>query len=314
MTSKISLAYYDLAILLDAGMPLLRSLETIQDGVRGKLGSAFSGLVTGISQAKTLPETMTEYPDVFKPLDVAIVQAADTSGNLSASFKMLSNWYQLTNRMANKIFSGMLLPVLVINIAAFVSRLPAFLLGRIGATDYIMEVIGTLAILYVPVSIILGIVYLTPKTGQLRLQLDRLVLWIPLLRKAIRQLAIGRYCCGFAMLFKAGVPITSCTEKAADLTGNAVIGSLFKPGALAARSGRPASEGFSDKLPREFLQLWRVGEESGELDKTVERLGDAATDRAEFLLQQLVTWVPRLAYFLVCIIIVMKIFRAAGYR
>ncbi len=312
MISKISLAYYDLAILLDAGMPLIRSLETVKDGVRGKLGIAFSGLVAGVSHARTLPETMAQYPAVFEPLDIAIVQAADTSGNLPASFKMLSNWYQFTNRLTNKIFSGMLLPIVVINIAAFVSPLPAFLLGSIGTTGYIKEVIATLAILYVPVSIILGIICLTPKTGPLRLQLDRLVLLVPLLRKAVRQLAISRYCRGFAMLFKAGVPITNCTEKAADLTGNAVIGGFFKPGALAARSGRPASQGFSNQLPREFLQLWRVGEESGELDKVVEKLGDAATDRAEFLFQQLATWLPRLAYFLVCIIIAFKIIQLAG--
>ena len=55
MISKISLAYYDLAILLDAGMPLIRSLETVKDGVRGKLGIAFSGLVAGVSHARTLP-------------------------------------------------------------------------------------------------------------------------------------------------------------------------------------------------------------------------------------------------------------------
>ncbi|MFC1677170.1 type II secretion system F family protein [Planctomycetota bacterium] len=314
MISKISLVYYDLAILLDAGMPLIRSLETVEAGVRGKLGKAFSGLVAGVSQAKTLPETMAQYPAVFKPLDVAIVQAADTSGNLPASFKMLSNWYQLTNRLANKIFSGMLLPIVVINIAAFVSPLPAFILGRIGTTGYLIDVIRTLAILYVPLSVILGIIFLTPKTGPLRLLLDRLVLWVPLLRKAIRELAIGRYCRGFGMLYKAGVPITICTEKAADLTGNAVIGSFFKGGAVAAKAGSPASEGFSNQLDSKFLQLWRVGEESGELDKVIEKLGDAATDRAEFLFQQLATWLPRLAYFLVCIIIIMKIFGAAAYR
>jgi type II secretory pathway component PulF len=114
------------------------------------------------------------------------------------------------------------------------------------------------------------------------------------------------------MLYKAGVPITQCAETSPSLTGNIVIAELFQGGADSAQTGEPVSNGFSDRLPIELLDLWHIGEESGELDSVTKRLADMYADKAELLLTEFSKWLPKLAYFIVCIIMVIQIFKGYG--
>jgi type IV pilus assembly protein PilC len=142
--------------------------------------------------------------------------------------------------------------------------------------------------------------------------MDALVLKIPVLGQALRKIAIGRYCWAFYMLYKAGVPIIQCAQQAIDVTGNVVVSDLLKGGAESARAGNMVCEGFSPELPADFLNLWRIGEETGELDSCVKRLADNTSEGAERLFDEFTQWLPRLIYFLICVMLVILILRAAA--
>ncbi|MFB0525187.1 MAG: type II secretion system F family protein, partial [Phycisphaerae bacterium] len=118
MTKKLAVAYYNLSIMLDAGMPLLRSLDTTAAGLKGNLKNAFSVLAKRASAGDSLAETMRKHPWVFAPLDVMLVEVAEMSGNLPQSLKHLSQWYEFCNRLKHIIISGLLLPAVIITIAA----------------------------------------------------------------------------------------------------------------------------------------------------------------------------------------------------
>ena len=83
-------------------------------------------------------------------------------------------------------------------------------------------------------------------------------------------------------------------------------------GAASATAGSPISEGFSKKLPAEFLELWRAGEETGRIDETAKRLADNYAAGAEFWFSQWAIWLPRVVYFIVCGIIAFAILMALG--
>jgi len=57
--------------------------------------------------------------------------------------------------------------------------------------------------------------------------------------------------------------------------------------------------------------IWRVGEETGELDNAAERLADSTADRAELMFTELSQWLPRVVYLLVCLLMVK--FILSGY-
>ncbi|MHC4284253.1 MAG: type II secretion system F family protein, partial [Planctomycetota bacterium] len=210
MTKKLATVYHNLSIMLDAGIPLQQALNTTASGLKGKSRKTFSALAKGVSAGNGLAETMSKHSNIFATLDVMLVEAADTSGNLPEAMKMLSQWYDFMNRLKNKLISGLILPLAVLHIAAFVGPLPFLFLGGINEAGYVIQVAKILALFYIPMVLILAILQVMPRTGKLRRFMDALVLRIPVLGKALRKIAIGRYCWAFYMLYKAGVPIIQC--------------------------------------------------------------------------------------------------------
>lgn len=312
MANKLATAYHNLSIMLEAGIPVQRALNTIAAGLKGELRKTFLNLVKGVSAGNCLAETMSKYPNVFATLDVMLVDAADTSGNLSESLKLLSEWYDFSNRLKNRLISGLMLPLVVIHIAALVGPLPYLFMGIINVAGYIIKVAITLALFYIPLSIILATLHLMPNTGTIRRFLDFVVLKIPILGLAVRQLALSRYCRAFNMLYKAGIPIIQCAQQAPGVTGNVIVADVVKGGAESAQAGNMVWEGFSPKLPADFLNIWRIGEETGELDNSIKRLADNTTENAEQLFSEFVQWLPRIIYWLICAVIVIQILTAAS--
>jgi type II secretory pathway component PulF len=308
VATGIALAYYNLATMLDAGVPTQRSLNVVASGLEDRLQRAFMELAEAVAKGNTLAETMTGSPAVFGPLDVMIVRAAEKSGSLPESLSLLSKWYEFSARIRKRIFSGLLLPIFLIHLTAIFAPLPGFLLGGWNIWDYLTEVAIILSLFYVP-TVAVVIVRMMPRTSPLQGLLDQLMLKIPVLSPAVFRLALSRYCWVFHMLTKAGLPITDCAEMAAASTGNVVVAELFRPGTASARAGNPVSAGFSAQLPVELVSIWRIGEETGELDNVTKRLAESNGQAAEFLFGEVAQWFPRLIYVLVSILIIAYIFR-----
>lgn len=176
-----------------------------------------------------------------------LVEVAEISGKLPQSLKLLSQWYEFCDRLKHILISGLLLPATIITIAAPIFPLPYLILGQITFVKYFLQVLGTLAMFYIPAATIIAIYRLIPNTGLLRRILDTLIIKFPGLGQAIRQLALSRYCQTFNMLYEAGIPITKCAQKAAGITGNTVMADLLKGGAIRAT-------GWKDGLGRLFQE------------------------------------------------------------
>ena len=312
MRNKFAIIYHDFGVLLDAGLPILKSLDIIGEGLRGHMKKTFSDISNSVSQGNSFADSMAEYPKVFARLDVMLVKSAELSGELPNCFKMLSNWYEFRNRIKGILISGLILPLVVFHIMVFIVPLPSMVLGKISTTEYMMQIAKVLGLLYLLIGITLAVYHSVPNNGLFRRLLDVLILRIPILGLAVRQLSICRYCRGFNMLYKAGVPITECAVKAPELAGNLIIANMFKGGAASTKAGNMTCDGFSRRLPLDYLNLWQTGEEIGELDRMVDKIAEIAGDRAELLFTEFAKWLPRLVYALVCIVLIIQIFKMAG--
>ena len=312
MSGSLAIAYHNLSNMLDAGVPVQRSLNTLIPGLDPQLSKAFLALVDGVAQGNPLSETMILYPKVFDPVDIMLVEVGEKSGNLPDLIALLSKWHEMSARMLKRMISGLLLPILVLTIAAFVFPLPAFVLGGLTLTSYLLKVVGILMLFWVPAGIIVLIVRTTPRTGPARRLLDNVVLRIPVLGSAVHKLSIGRFCWAFHMLCKAGVPYSESVDMAISVTGNLVIADLFRPAAASVKAGELMSDGFSKKLPFELVEMWKTGEETGRLDDVSKRLADNYSEQAESWFAEFARWFPRFVYLLICIVLIFMIFNLAG--
>ena len=120
MPKTLVFVYHDLSIMLEAGMPIRKSLNTIASGAGASFRNVFTSIDAAIAGGSSLTEAMSRHPNVFAPLDLMVVEAADTAGSLPKSFRLLSEWYEFSNRLKNVIFSGTVLPIVLLHIAAVI--------------------------------------------------------------------------------------------------------------------------------------------------------------------------------------------------
>ena len=310
MASKRGMVYHNLASMLEAGMPILKSLEQAGTGW-GRLSRALKTVSVDAAAGEGLIESMKKHPKAFGALDLLLIEAGEESGDMVNVFKFLADWYDFCGRLKGIIIAGLVLPAFILHIAAFLSPAAPMILGKISLTAYFLEAAKILAFFYIPLVSILCIVWFTPRGGILRWVLDMFVLYVPVLGKAVRHLSLSRYCQAFSMMYKAGVPIVQCARNATSVTGNVVIARMLEGGYVSAKTGHPMSSGFSRGLPESFRSVWEAGEETGKLDEASERLAKTSAETSEFLFEQLAQWLPRIVYFGVMILMVKMIFE--GY-
>ncbi len=156
--------------------------------------------------------------------------------------------------------------------------------------------------------LIVGIRVYRPEVSRLiRLPVDYLVLRVPILGAAVYHLCISRYAKAFGMLYKAGVPIAESVERAGRAVGNEAVARLFRGSIASVRSGGMAWEGLSPRLPTEYRHLWQIGEESGELDKTVDKIAEISADRADLYFRGFARWFPMFIYAIIAGIMIYMI-------
>jgi type IV pilus assembly protein PilC len=238
-----------------------------------------------------------------------MIHVGEQTGQLVEILKNLGDWYELRQRQQRMIRSGLTYPAFIIHFAAIILPLLPALFGG-GIRAYVYGILSILSLFYIPLILFLILRKLLPKKGFLRRLLDYLILWIPLFGSAMKCLAIGRYCSVFSVMYKAGIPILRCAELAPQTCGNWAIAHLFEGGYYAAKAGEPMSEGFRRSLPAGFLEMWAIGEETGDLDKASEKLAQIYMEKAQLRLELIAVWMPRLIYFAVMIMMAILIIRA----
>lgn len=306
--SRINL-YHNLSVLLNSGVPITRAFETAHK--EGKYGRLLTQIAVQVSTGQSLTEIAEKYPRYFKQLDRTLIGVGEQTGQLVEMFEMLSQWYSFRQRLRRSTMAGMIYPILMIHALAFIGPVVPFALNGFDISIYISGMLSILAIFYLPAIAIGALLYFTPKQGPLRWVLDSFVIRLPLLGKAIRELELSRYAKIFAITYKAGVPILRCAQMAIDSVANRLMHKKLSGGLECAVSGNNMSSGFAPTLPADFINLWQVGEDSGELDNATRRLADLYAERAEMRFTMISRVFPWIVYFIVAAVMVYYIFK--GY-
>jgi len=307
----LSQVYHNLSTLLDAGVPLLRTLETAGSGL-GKVSGVLEEMQSSVRQGKDLAEAMAEHRKVFDGFDVAMVRVGETAGSLPESFKRLGEWYDFKKRMRGIIISGSIYPLLLLHLGALIAPIPRLVLGGIGMWGYFQAVAGILALVYVPLTALFLFLKFRPRRGWAGLAFDKFVLGIPVLGGAAKQLGISRFTLAFCIMCRAGVPYLQGIEMAMENTPNAAVAQMFAGAAEQGRRGQGMFTGLSKRLPEYYRNLWEVGEESGELDEVTARLARMTAESAETRFTELAKWLPRIMYFFIMGIMVYLILKTAS--
>ncbi|KZR73334.1 type II secretion system F family protein [Prochlorococcus marinus] len=297
-----------LATLVDAGVPIVRSLDLMASQQRLPMFKrALMKVSLDVNEGSAMGTAMSKWPKVFDQLSIAMVEAGEAGGVLDESLKRLAKLLEDNARLKNQIKGALGYPVTVLVIAILVFLgmtiflIPTFaeIFEDLGAelplfTQFMVDLSKLLrssfSLLLTGVLLVCAWIFNRYySTHQGRRQIDRLKLRIPLFGTLIIKTATAQFCRIFSSLIKAGVPILMSLEIASETAGNAIISDAILESRTLVQEGVLLSAALIRQkvLPDMALNMLAIGEETGEMDQMLSKVADFYEDEVSSSLKAL---------------------------
>ncbi|OCR00824.1 pilus assembly protein PilC [Oscillatoriales cyanobacterium USR001] len=285
------------AAMFNAGVAMVRCLAVLNEQCSNpKLKNALKSISADVEQGSELSTAMRKFPDVFDMLFLSMVAAGEVGGVLDEVLERLAVLMEKNHKTQSEINSAMSYPktVLMIAIIIFFAMtiflLPTFagIFKDIGADlpafTLMMLAISSFCVTWPPipqVTVIASLIGLSfaykmyYKTPMGRLQMDKFMLKAPVLGDLLEKSAVARFCIIFGTLTRSGVPILNSLEIVRDVAGNQAISNAIEYARNQIMSGGMISIALQEQavFPALAIQMMAIGEETGELDKMLMKVG-----------------------------------------
>ena len=297
-----------LAALVDAGVPIVRSLDLMATQQKLPMFKrALTKVSLDVNEGIALATALRQWPKVFDQLSIAMVEAGEAGGVLDEALKRLAKLLEDNAKLENQIKGALGYPiaVLVIAILVFLGMtiflIPTFagIFEDLGAelpafTRLLVDLSALLrssASLYAIGVILLAIWMLNRfyATHNGRRTIDRLMLKLPLFGELILMTATAQFCRIFSSLTRAGVPILMSMEISSETAGNAIISDAILASRGMVQEGVLLSNALIRQkvLPDMALNMLAIGEETGEMDKMLSKVADFYEDEVGAMVKAL---------------------------
>jgi type IV pilus assembly protein PilC len=309
-TKLLTIFTRQLSTLVDAGLPILRSLRILEAQQKpGMLRVAIRLVAEDVEAGKTLSEAMAGYPKCFDRLYTNMVRAGELGGVLDVILQRLADFMERSQALKRKVVSAMIYPIAVITFAVLIvmglmtfvvpkfktifeeqhGHLPFLTSVLLGFSDWILAG-GWAVIMGIPVALYL-MVRLLKASAAGRMFVDRVKLSIPILGGVVAKTSVARFTRTLGTLLAAGVPILEALQITRETSGN----SLYSNALAKVHDGIREGESFAEPLRQAkivepmVINMIDVGEETGELDKMLNKIADTYDEETETLVAGMVS-------------------------
>jgi len=288
-----------LATLVNAGVPILRSIELIYRQQKSAMfRRALAGIIIEVNQGENLAGSMRRWPKVFDKLSIAMVEAGEAGGVLDETLKRLAKLLEDNAKLQNQIRSALSYPVTVFVIAILVflgmtifiiptfagifeqlgADLPLFTQMMVNLSNLLRSGFSLVLLGLLFMSIYgLKILYDNPSG---RRKIDQLLLKLPLFGDLIQKTATAQFSRTLASLSKAGVPIMMALEILTETASNTIFADAINASRVDVSEGVPLSRALAIKnvFPDLAISMLIVGEETGNMDTMLSKVADFYED------------------------------------
>jgi type IV pilus assembly protein PilC len=291
---EISIVCRLFATMIDAGLPLVSSLNVlIEQTDNPRIKKALQDVYKKVKEGETLSRSLGDHPSIFPGLMVNMVEAGEVGGVLDTVLNRLASHFEKEHKMNEKIKSALTYPA-VVSVMAVLSVLfiltfvlPTFvqmfdnMKMELPLLTRILLAISSILRNYAPILIVLTaagayglkIAYQREQTRQI---IDALTLRTPVVGMLSRKIGIARFSRTLSTLLHGGVPIITALEVVQKTIGNLSMMKALEQ----AKSGIKEGMGLASTLAQSkvftpmVVQMVSIGEESGALDKMLEKIAD----------------------------------------
>ncbi len=295
-SEKASL-YHELGQLVRTGTPFPKAIEKLAAFTHGPARAGLAAITAALTRGSTVGEALALGAPLITPLESGILSAGDRAGRLETSLEHLAGYYTAISEARRRIWSQLGYPLFVLHVAFIALSLP--ILFAAGGVEGFLRAIG-LAIGGLWLAIIVGgaVVRAVLAVAERQVGLDRLLRALPLFGKLRRAFSLSRFCTAYHLQLEAGVNVLGSLDIAAIASGSAVLRQAVARGLPAVRSGGRVGPALAETgaFPKPFLRAFAVAEETGEIDRELQRIGETYRTAAMRRLETIAEWVPRILY------------------
>ena len=325
-----------LATLIDAGLPLLQSLNVLmKQEPNPNLRATIAAIADSVQGGSTFSEALAAYPKLFNRLYVNMVKAGEIGGVLEVVLKRLAEYQEKANKLHSKVTSAMVYPVIILVIAVgilvflmlvvvpqfkemFAGRpLPAlskfvFNFSEICMANPLVVPNAVIVIMVVAaLAIGIGAWKKTPAGGR---TVDATLLKMPKVGHLNKVSAVAKFSRTFGTLVSSGVPILQALMITRDTAGNVLVSDAINKIHDSVREGEsivtPMSAA-SNIFPPMVISMVDVGEETGRLPDMLIKIAEVYDEEVDNSVTALTAMIePLMIVFLAVVVgsIVMAMF------
>jgi type IV pilus assembly protein PilC len=292
-----------LATLVKAGMPILRSLEVLS---RQEKRPAFKRVVDDIADTirsgGNFSDGLAGNDRVFDRLYINMVKAGEAGGVLDTVLERLAVFMEKAQKIAGKVKAAMIYPIIIICVAlAIVSVLMVFVVPKFqdifsgllkgqplpALTQGLMDVSNFMKNHYLlAIGGVIGAwvafkIFSRTKFG--RRILDWLLIHMPIMGDLFLKAAIARFTRTFGTLLASGVPILQALIITRDTSGNVHIANAINVVHDRVKEGDNVAKPLESThiFPGMVTSMIEVGEETGALPDMLTRIADTYDDEVD---------------------------------
>ena len=301
-TRDMSIFARQFATLVASGMPMLRSLYTLEDQTEDeRLKGAIAGVRNDVEAGSSLADAMGRRPQIFDNLFRAMVRSGESSGRLDDSLERIAFQLEKLDALKREIRSAVLYPAfvfaaaLIIMLAVVIFIVPIFADAfKEAVQDQPGESADLPALTQVMINFsnflkgywfiwVPGLVGLTigffqwKKTDRGREQWDRVKLRLPIhIGDIVQKAAVARWSRTFSGAVSSGVPLLESIQLTGQTAGNFQVEKAMEEVYASVQSGGTLAKPIEGAavFPPMVGHMVSVGEESGQLEHMLTKVAD----------------------------------------
>jgi type IV pilus assembly protein PilC len=311
----------NLAILQDAGLPIVRSLKILEGQTRiGPFKTTLARLTEDVESGSSLSEAMSKHPGVFDSLYTNMVKAGEAGGILDTILQRLAEFKEKSQRLRNKVKGAAAYPLVVMAVACILLtfimvfvvpkfkevysqittpdgrklELPGITQALITFAEWLLPTKeGGYGIVILPCALIAiwGIFKAWGSTAAGRRAIDGWKVRLPIIGPVTKMTIIARFARTLGTLLSSGVPILEALNIVRGSIPNVVLQDAVQSVHDAIKEGEGMAEplGKSGIFDDMVVNMIDVGEETGELDKMLIRIADNYDQQVDIRITALVS-------------------------
>jgi len=279
-----------LAVMLDSRVPVIQSLNGLAlQANKENFKKVILEISRFVEEGVPLSEALGHFPQIFDNFFVNLVKSGEISGNISEALYYIADHLEREQEIVSQLQQAMVYPIFTLSVLFVVLNIIIiFLLPKIeeliressaNPPPFTQIMLGFYHFLgnfwwMMMLAFLIGVVavvfYFKTKNG--KKVYDRLSLKIPFLGDILRKIFLSRFCGNVSTLMTAGISINRALKITSDTVNNSVYKEIINEIERKVSEGEKISSLLmqrSDYFPPFVVQMIKVGEETGKLDKTL---------------------------------------------